>query len=468
MKFNDMMGGRGILLLVLIALFSVIGQYLIPQLQNLLSGHVHYFSLRTHEMASVGFWRYSKDVGYLLVAIYSSFLLLKSSSWVRKRWMLFVYAEVAFMALGTLGHISNPGLLYWVAGIRWFITLHCVVSLAMLILLLEEEKRLIPTKAIDVAVITALVLLFVTIVLQALVLNWPMLSGRYRLYSLAPNAGALGYWLVGLGIYFFLSRSGGITKLSLLLIALLVVNLSGSRGPEIVLMVLISFELMIYGLRRKNDSAKKIGIAIWFLSLLIQLPLFSQIAAYTAHRGGLLQTQGMATLWDAYDADSSAEREVVIAEDEKVVYARTRLENIRFFVLAMQDQPLMTTMLGRGLGYGTNTAHLMQPKKTRLHTWVQPIDSAHAAFIAQFGLLGYAAMGFIVFNLIKRVNKRLGRIEDKARFYVLIGVVFLLTLVQNVFENQLLVALCGLGFVFFIKAVAVKNTAVDEKLVVPN
>ncbi|GAB1233137.1 hypothetical protein UT4_16030 [Ferrigenium sp. UT4] len=120
-------------------------------------------------------------------------------------------------------------------------------------------------------------------------------------------------------------------------------------------------------------------------------------------------------------------------------------------------------MLGRGLGFGTNTALHMNPNVSGPSTWVKPIDSTHVTFIVQFGLLGYAVLVFVVFSLIKAANKRLKKYEDKARLYVLAGMIFLLTLVQNVFENQLLVALCGIGIVFYIGKSAVNQIAINKE-----
>lgn len=118
---------------------------------------------------------------------------------------------------------------------------------------------------------------------------------------------------------------------------------------------------------------------------------------------------------------------------------------MKAFVLSTNEQPISATLVGKGLGFGTNTGLIFNGNVMNSSVWVDPIDNTHAAFISQFGLIGYAVAIAIIVRLCLFGLKLQSSLETKIRQALFVCALVLLSFVQNVFENPLLMVLCALA-----------------------
>lgn len=411
----------------LLTFWAIVGLIVVPLLQYLplhidilLSGKVRHWNLSDGQYKSVGKMRYIKDLYLLGFSILWPLLLLKVADNRLIQWMLAVIGiEMAIIGLGLVGHIKEPVPILIAAGLRWLLLLHGAVGVVFLIVgyrLFQSKDFMRRFEWLTRAII---IFNFVLVFLQWWQVGFRSVLGL-RLAGVFVSAGDLAFYGVGICLVLLVLPMSRHWKNSLFLLLFATVILSGTRSAMIIVMFIWMASLLI--------SFGRSSKLFWLASPLLMLIFFGtvQLAQHLANRGTLIEGN----------------------------IEKGRLQTLISLSKTISESPLFDTFFGKGLGYGTNTAFILQNRfqltvLSAQHSWQTLTDNTFAGFFLQMGLVGIVTL-LLSFFVLGYFSLRSSRREPKklVALYLIFFVLSIEVITGNIFNQFGFMILLGvvMGF----------------------
>jgi hypothetical protein len=396
-----------IISLCLIFLSSVF-QYMLPTIDAVLHSSSFYFSIDASYL-NEGWSRYIKDICLVLFSMIFPFFVLGNKSLfssVSLKLPLFFLVWIAIQSI--FGHIYSQSLGHFIAGSRWLMNLYCSVGVFWVVVILNQKNGVYTRLILNNVFIFITFVSFLFAFLQWAKMGFSSFSGM-RINSLYGNAGVFGFVIIAIGLYFYVSGMKFIHKSIIFSILFFMSALSGTRTAMMCILILFYFLYLSEKVLSSSKTKNK--------SLLVFFVIISFIFAYI----GLLIVNAVADRGSLLDNLSGGRMDILIKA-----------------VLDLDNESAFLLLFGRGLGFGTNMAIILDLVANHENI----MDSTIATWIVQFGLVGFGAALLVPVSIFWFNYKK--SLSNNMHLAIVILVFLLAGFNQNVFENYFLLPMMGI------------------------
>jgi len=358
-----------------------------------------YWALSQDQFSDAGFVRYVKD-GYLLLfgIAWPPLCYVWAESTTRKKLFRWIGILLSIISFGLIGAISNPLVYMLLAGLRWVLLLHSAVGI-WFVLRCSYGASMEWARSIG-----KILLLVLLVSIFAGIINYLLSGGIWRpgirVTSIYASAPVFAEMMVAIAMFSFVSSTHRVWIMNIILYSLTFFGaaLAGSRSSMVVI-GLIWIASILQGFRGKEF---RINPILFILLLSVFAILAVNVSSQLASRGNL------------YDNFSGK-------QDTRLYYFVTAITN-------MSDKDFVTSLIGEGLGYGTNSYSILQGgmKQDVIHG---SMDNTLIPFISQFGFVGGCFFVFFATLFLLFLTK-----TYRTSGIVIAMSLIILAITQNIFE----------------------------------